>query len=59
MEPLKITAEEIYLIERSIRREEAVREGFYDGRNRPSIIPDKKKSKNRNHCRNKDHRGEE
>lgn len=49
----KITRDDFLKIERQIRREEFIKEGAYNGKLRPQIIPDKKKEKNKRKCREK------
>ncbi len=53
IEPIHLSVEDILLIERRIRREEAKRNGAYDGRLNPKINVDRKKEKNRTRCRKK------
>jgi hypothetical protein len=38
-------------VEESINRELAVEQGFYDGRYKPKVIPDKKKEDKKRKCR--------
>lgn len=51
--PLKISKEDLLLIERRIRREEWVESLAYDGRLAPKVFKDRKKEKNRRRCREK------
>lgn len=51
--PLKISKEDLLLIERRIRREEWVESLAYDGRLSPKVFKDRKKEKSRKRCREK------
>jgi len=47
----KLTLEDILVIDRAVRREVAKESGYYDGRNAPRVIPDKKKRDSKRACR--------
>lgn len=47
----RLTKEDLLVIERSVRREVAKESGYYDGRNAPRVIPDKKKRASKKACR--------
>ena len=46
-----LTAEEIRLVEASVRRNAAIEGGFYDGRNAPKTFVDRKRHASKNACR--------
>jgi len=47
----RITKEDLLRIDRAVRREIAVEEGYYDGRNRPNVYVDRKKRDSKRACR--------
>lgn len=47
----KLTREDLLVIERAVRREAAVEDGFYDGRNRPTVYVDRKREASKRACR--------
>ena len=48
---MKITIDMILKAERAARREAARKAGYYDGRNRPRVEPDKRKQASKRACR--------
>jgi hypothetical protein len=51
MSKYTITSEKLRMIEKSHVRDEARKQGFYDGRFAPKVIKDKRKDSNKYACR--------